>query len=178
MEFNRFFQPDEVWNVQNVRRLFNQCGCRVFCFRKAKRMSQQQKSDGMFRTGLSYIMAIMLSKQVKIIISPCVIPCVGHGGGRGWSWLFAGYLLRIRIRAAIELLDQLYQYGKVGKISVTELGKEQFEEDDTPLLPESERQHYLLLCEEKDVRRVNRYMHMYKDAGTIARNYTGQFFDF
>jgi len=50
----------------------------------------------------------------------------------------AGYLLRTRIRAAIELLDQLYQYGKVGKISVTELGKEQFEEDDTPLLPESD----------------------------------------
>ncbi len=48
----------------------------------------------------------------------------------------AGYLLRTRIRAAIELLDQLYQYGKAGKISITELGKEQFEEDDTPSLPE------------------------------------------
>ena len=50
----------------------------------------------------------------------------------------AGYLLRTRIRAAIELLDQLYQYGKVGRISITELGKEQFEEDDTPPLPESD----------------------------------------
>lgn len=50
----------------------------------------------------------------------------------------AGYLLRTRIRAAIELLDQLYQYGKAGKISITELGKEQFEEDDTPSLPESD----------------------------------------
>ena len=50
----------------------------------------------------------------------------------------AGYLLRTRIRAAIELLDQLYQYGKAGKISITELGKEQFEEDDTPPLPEGD----------------------------------------
>ena len=50
----------------------------------------------------------------------------------------AGYLLRTRIRAAIELLDQLYQYGEAGKIKVTELGKEIFEEDDTPILPEGE----------------------------------------
>ncbi len=50
----------------------------------------------------------------------------------------AGYLLRTRIRAAIELLDQLYQYGKAGKIRITELGKEQFEEDDTPPLPEGD----------------------------------------
>jgi len=50
----------------------------------------------------------------------------------------AGYLLRTRIRAAIELLDQLYQYGEAGKIKITELGKEHFEEDDTPLLPEGE----------------------------------------
>ena len=50
----------------------------------------------------------------------------------------AGYLLRTRIRAAIELLDQLYQYGKVGRISITELGKEHFEEDDAPPLPEGD----------------------------------------
>ncbi len=47
-----------------------------------------------------------------------------------------GYLLRTRIRAAIEMLDQLYQYGKVGKVKISELGKESFEEDDTPELPE------------------------------------------
>ena len=50
----------------------------------------------------------------------------------------AGYLLRTRIRAAIELLDQLYQYGEAGKIRITELGKESFEEDDTPPLPDAE----------------------------------------
>ena len=48
----------------------------------------------------------------------------------------AGYLLRTRLRAAIELLDQLYQYGEAGKIRITELGKESFEEDDTPQLPD------------------------------------------
>ncbi|MBR0513640.1 MAG: DUF2791 family P-loop domain-containing protein [Clostridia bacterium] len=47
-----------------------------------------------------------------------------------------GYLLRTRIRAAIELLDQLYQYGEAGKIRITELGKESFEEEDVPELPE------------------------------------------
>lgn len=47
-----------------------------------------------------------------------------------------GYLLRTRIRAAIELLDQLYQYGEAGKIRITELGRETFEEDEeTPELP-------------------------------------------
>ena len=45
-----------------------------------------------------------------------------------------GYLLRTKIRAAIELFDQLYQYGEAGKIKVTELGRESFEEDDTPEL--------------------------------------------
>jgi len=49
----------------------------------------------------------------------------------------AGYLLRTRIRAAIELLDQLYQYGEAGKIKIAQLGKESFEED-APLLPEGE----------------------------------------
>ncbi|MEG7531289.1 MAG: DUF2791 family P-loop domain-containing protein [Hungatella sp.] len=40
-----------------------------------------------------------------------------------------GYLLRTKIRAAIEFLDQLYQYGKAGKITINELGRETFEED-------------------------------------------------
>ena len=40
-----------------------------------------------------------------------------------------GYLLRTKIRAAIEFLDQLYQYGKAGNTAVNELGEETFEED-------------------------------------------------
>ena len=40
-----------------------------------------------------------------------------------------GYLLRTRIRAAIEFLDQLYQYGKAGKTTINDLGKEIFTED-------------------------------------------------
>lgn len=51
-----------------------------------------------------------------------------------------GYLLRTKIRAAIEFLDQLYQYGKAGNTAVNELGKETFEEDvpaidDFPIVP-------------------------------------------
>lgn len=46
-----------------------------------------------------------------------------------------GYLLRTKIRAAIEFLDQLYQYGKAGKTTVNELGEETFTED-VPLLDE------------------------------------------
>lgn len=46
-----------------------------------------------------------------------------------------GYLLRTKIRSAIEFLDQLYQYGKAGTTSVNELGKEVFDED-TPSLEE------------------------------------------
>ena len=46
-----------------------------------------------------------------------------------------GYLLRTKIRAAIEYFDQLYQYGEAGKTKITEVGKESFEEDDTPELP-------------------------------------------
>ena len=42
---------------------------------------------------------------------------------------YGGYLLRTKIRAAIEFLDQLYQYGKAGHTSVNELGKETFDED-------------------------------------------------
>lgn len=69
--------------------------------------------------------------------------------GRAYDWhpqiaaetLFAeteaaGFLLRTKIRAAIELLDQLYQYGEAGKIRITELGQESFEEDETVELPE------------------------------------------
>lgn len=44
-----------------------------------------------------------------------------------------GYLLRTKIRAAIEFLDQLYQYGKAGKTVINELGEETFTED-VPLL--------------------------------------------
>lgn len=49
-----------------------------------------------------------------------------------------GYLLRTKIRAAIEFFDQLYQYGQVGKTRIAALGRERFdeEEEDTPELPE------------------------------------------
>lgn len=40
-----------------------------------------------------------------------------------------GYLLRTKIRAAIEFLDQLYQYGKAGHTTINELGQEKFTED-------------------------------------------------
>ncbi len=40
-----------------------------------------------------------------------------------------GYLLRTKIRAVIEFLDQLYQYGKAGKTTINELGEETFAED-------------------------------------------------
>lgn len=40
-----------------------------------------------------------------------------------------GYLLRTKIRAAIEFLDQLYQYGKAGNTTVNELGEETFGEE-------------------------------------------------
>ena len=40
-----------------------------------------------------------------------------------------GYLLRTKIRAAIEYLDQMYQYGQAQDTQVGELGKESFEED-------------------------------------------------
>ena len=70
-----------------------------------------------------------------------------HGQAYGWhpdvspETIYAatesgGYLLRTKIRAAIEFFDQLYQYGEAGKTKITELGKETFEEDDTPELPE------------------------------------------
>lgn len=69
-----------------------------------------------------------------------------HGRAYGWnpdisirSLMKAtetgGYLLRTKIRAAIEFLDQLYQYGEIGTTRINDLGKETFEED-TPSLEE------------------------------------------
>jgi len=40
-----------------------------------------------------------------------------------------GYLLRTRIRAAIECLDQLYQYNEVSDIKINQLGQVSYEED-------------------------------------------------
>ena len=68
-----------------------------------------------------------------------------HGKAYGWTPQISaetlyrtseagGYLLRTKIRTAIELLDQLYQYGEAGGIRITELGKESFEEDAVPEL--------------------------------------------
>ena len=42
----------------------------------------------------------------------------------------SGYLLRTRLRAVIEMLDQEYQYGSTQKISVGELQKETYAEND------------------------------------------------
>ncbi len=63
-----------------------------------------------------------------------------HGKAYGWrpnlsieslaeATQSGGYLLRTKIRAAIEFLDQLYQYGKAGKTTINELGEETFTED-------------------------------------------------
>ncbi|MDR1965091.1 MAG: ATP-binding protein [Synergistaceae bacterium] len=41
-----------------------------------------------------------------------------------------GYLLRTRIRAVVETLDQLYQYGETDKMRINELGQATFEEGD------------------------------------------------
>lgn len=65
---------------------------------------------------------------------------VFHGQAYGWNPAVSvdaiaaatesgGYLLRTKIRAAIEFLDQLYQYGEVGKTSIGQLGEGSFEED-------------------------------------------------
>lgn len=40
-----------------------------------------------------------------------------------------GYLLRTRIRACVEYLDQLYQYNEVSDIKINELGQASYEED-------------------------------------------------
>ena len=64
-----------------------------------------------------------------------------HGQAYGWSpgldaaQAFAiaekhGYLLRTRIRAVVETLDQLYQYGEAGKMRINELGQATFDEGD------------------------------------------------
>ena len=47
-----------------------------------------------------------------------------------------GYLLRTKIRAAIEFFDQLYQYGEAGNTRINELGKEQLGEE-VPALDEN-----------------------------------------
>ena len=48
-----------------------------------------------------------------------------------------GYLLRTKIRASIEFLDQLYQYGKAGDTRIAALGTESYDEDEeVPELPE------------------------------------------
>lgn len=47
-----------------------------------------------------------------------------------------GYLLRTRIRSAVELLDQLYQYGQVGDIRINDLGEPQYQEEELPSLDE------------------------------------------
>lgn len=71
-----------------------------------------------------------------------------HGKAYGWtpnlsvaslaeSTQAGGYLLRTKIRAAIEFLDQLYQYGKAGKTIINELGEETFAED-VPEIEDSE----------------------------------------
>jgi hypothetical protein len=49
-----------------------------------------------------------------------------------------GYLLRTRIRAVVECLDQLYQYKQVGDIRIDELGQMRYEED-VPELPAHEK---------------------------------------
>ena len=63
-----------------------------------------------------------------------------HGRAYGWTPNLSvsalteatqsgGYLLRTKIRAAIEFLDQLYQYGKAGHTTINDLGEETFTED-------------------------------------------------
>lgn len=63
-----------------------------------------------------------------------------HGKAYGWNPQLSveslaeatqsgGYLLRTKIRAAIEFLDQLYQYDRAGKTTINELGQETFTED-------------------------------------------------
>lgn len=66
--------------------------------------------------------------------------------GRAYDWtpnlsadtllqatMSGGYLLRTKIRAAIEFLDQLYQYGKIGNTSISALGTEDFSEEEPSL---------------------------------------------
>jgi hypothetical protein len=71
-----------------------------------------------------------------------------HGKAYGWEpgaevgALFSaaekrGYLLRTRIRAAVEILDQLYQYGRAGDITVNELRQAGYSEE-APEVPSLE----------------------------------------
>ncbi|MDO5425782.1 MAG: DUF2791 family P-loop domain-containing protein [Eubacteriales bacterium] len=71
-----------------------------------------------------------------------------HGRAYGWtpnlpvsrleeSTQAGGYLLRTKIRAAIEFLDQLYQYGEAGRTRINEVGEEVFTEE-VPSLEEWE----------------------------------------
>ncbi len=64
-----------------------------------------------------------------------------HGRAYGWNpdvsietlsaaTRTGGYLLRTKIRATIEFLDQLYQYGQAGDTRINELGQETFDEED------------------------------------------------
>lgn len=70
-----------------------------------------------------------------------------HGRAYGWNPQVSvdtivnaaqsgGYLLRTRIRGAIEFFDQLYLYGEAGTTRINELGKETFVEEDVPTLDE------------------------------------------
>jgi hypothetical protein len=45
------------------------------------------------------------------------------------SFSVVSYLLRTRIRAAVECLDQLYQHNAVGDIRINNLGEISYEED-------------------------------------------------
>jgi len=47
-----------------------------------------------------------------------------------------GYLLRTRIRAVVECLDQLYQYNQMGNLRIDELGQMNYEEDISELTAE------------------------------------------
>lgn len=69
-----------------------------------------------------------------------------HGRAYGWSPNLSvdvlaeatqsgGFLLRTKIRAAIEFLDQLYQYGRAGRTVINELGEEVYTED-VPVIEE------------------------------------------
>lgn len=72
----------------------------------------------------------------------CVLEKIKEFHGRAYNWqpnvqteqLFSatnkkGHLLRTRIRAAVEFLDQLYQYGECAEVYVQELNKESYEEN-------------------------------------------------
>ena len=71
-----------------------------------------------------------------------------HGRAYGWEHQVSveelakatqtgGYLLRTKIRAAIEFLDQMYQYGQAGEAVIGEMETESFEEE-IPVLAEEE----------------------------------------